>query len=184
MFPELSFNIDHGYLEGLVRGFKSGILRQADYLNLVQCETLEGKRYFRANQTVVFINFYTDGILCHCQELLLCIHWQWMNDIKWSRCLLTISSGILLFLSHWRELSWWPLSGDYYFLATTGSSRSRLKLDWINFHEWWILLWVWLRQIKPHVMIIDKLYSHDQLLCRDCSNFLFVCIIIPIIELY
>lgn len=41
MFPELSFNIDHGYLEGLVRGFKSGILKQADYLNLVQCETLE-----------------------------------------------------------------------------------------------------------------------------------------------
>lgn len=37
----LSFNIDHGYLEGLVRGFRSGILRQADYLNLVQCETLE-----------------------------------------------------------------------------------------------------------------------------------------------
>ncbi|KAL5022883.1 hypothetical protein ScPMuIL_002038 [Solemya velum] len=38
---ELTFNIDHGYLEGLVRGFKGGILKQADYLNLVQCETLE-----------------------------------------------------------------------------------------------------------------------------------------------
>lgn len=37
----LGFNIDHGYLEGLVRGFRSGILRQTDYLNLVQCETLE-----------------------------------------------------------------------------------------------------------------------------------------------
>lgn len=37
----LSFNIDHGYLEGLCRGFRSGILRQSDYLNLVQCETLE-----------------------------------------------------------------------------------------------------------------------------------------------
>lgn len=36
------FNIDGGYLEGLCRGFKCGILRQADYLNLVQCETLEG----------------------------------------------------------------------------------------------------------------------------------------------
>jgi vacuolar-type H+-ATPase subunit C/Vma6 len=35
------FNIDNGYLEGLCRGFKNGILRQADYLNLVQCETLE-----------------------------------------------------------------------------------------------------------------------------------------------
>lgn len=37
------FNIDAGYLEGLCRGFKCGILKQADYLNLVQCETLEGK---------------------------------------------------------------------------------------------------------------------------------------------
>lgn len=39
------FNIDAGYLEGLCRGFKCGILQQSDYLNLVQCETLEGKFY-------------------------------------------------------------------------------------------------------------------------------------------
>ncbi len=37
------YNIDNGYLEGLCRGFKNGILKQADYLNLVQCETLEGE---------------------------------------------------------------------------------------------------------------------------------------------
>ncbi|GAB1598130.1 V-type proton ATPase subunit d-like [Argonauta hians] len=41
MMSEISFNIDHGYLEGLVRGFKGGILKQSDYVNLVQCETLE-----------------------------------------------------------------------------------------------------------------------------------------------
>ncbi|XP_067934719.1 V-type proton ATPase subunit d 1-like [Watersipora subatra] len=35
------FNIDHGYLEGLVRGFKSGILRDSDYQNLIECQTLE-----------------------------------------------------------------------------------------------------------------------------------------------
>uniref|UniRef100_A0A8C5D098 V-type proton ATPase subunit d 1 n=1 Tax=Gouania willdenowi TaxID=441366 RepID=A0A8C5D098_GOUWI len=40
-FSELYFNVDHGYLEGLVRGFKAGVLSQGDYLNLVQCETLE-----------------------------------------------------------------------------------------------------------------------------------------------
>ncbi|XP_035286453.1 V-type proton ATPase subunit d 2-like [Anguilla anguilla] len=40
-FAELSFNVDHGYLEGLVRGFKAGILKQVDYQNLSQCETLE-----------------------------------------------------------------------------------------------------------------------------------------------
>lgn len=40
-YDEVTFNIDHGYLEGLVRGFKGGLLTQADYANLVQCETLE-----------------------------------------------------------------------------------------------------------------------------------------------
>jgi hypothetical protein len=43
MKDDLLFNIDHGYAEGLCRGFKSGILRATDYHNLVQCETLEGK---------------------------------------------------------------------------------------------------------------------------------------------
>uniref|UniRef100_A0A452HNC4 V-type proton ATPase subunit n=1 Tax=Gopherus agassizii TaxID=38772 RepID=A0A452HNC4_9SAUR len=40
-YSEFYFNVDHGYLEGLVRGFKAGILTNADYINLVQCETLE-----------------------------------------------------------------------------------------------------------------------------------------------
>ncbi|XP_055007267.1 V-type proton ATPase subunit d 1-like isoform X2 [Boleophthalmus pectinirostris] len=39
--PELIFNTDHGYLEGLVRGMKAGILSQTDYQNLAQCDTLE-----------------------------------------------------------------------------------------------------------------------------------------------
>ncbi|TKS80113.1 V-type proton ATPase subunit d 2 [Collichthys lucidus] len=38
---ELSFNVDHGYLEGLVRGMKAGILTHTDYHNLAQCDTLE-----------------------------------------------------------------------------------------------------------------------------------------------
>ncbi|XP_018614287.2 V-type proton ATPase subunit d 2-like [Scleropages formosus] len=38
---ELSFNVDNGYLEGLVRGFKAVILKRVDYINLAQCETLE-----------------------------------------------------------------------------------------------------------------------------------------------
>uniref|UniRef100_A0A3Q3KSR6 V-type proton ATPase subunit n=1 Tax=Mastacembelus armatus TaxID=205130 RepID=A0A3Q3KSR6_9TELE len=40
-FIELTFNVDHGYLEGLVRGMKAGILTQTDYHNLAQCDTLE-----------------------------------------------------------------------------------------------------------------------------------------------
>lgn len=40
---EYVFNVDNGYLEGLVRGFRSGILTRTDYINLVQCETVEGE---------------------------------------------------------------------------------------------------------------------------------------------
>lgn len=57
---ELCFNVDHGYLEGLARGCKAGLLTQQDYANLVQCETLEDLKAhlqttdygnFLANQT-------------------------------------------------------------------------------------------------------------------------------------
>lgn len=40
MSQSFMFNIESGYLEGLVRGFKNGLLKQSDYLNLTQCETL------------------------------------------------------------------------------------------------------------------------------------------------
>lgn len=59
-FSELYFNVDNGYLEGLVRGFKAGILSQGDYLNLVQCETLEGEPdvhgFFVIYQTFIRVN--------------------------------------------------------------------------------------------------------------------------------
>ena len=35
-------NIDDGYLEGLLRGFRGGILTSADYANLCQCESIDG----------------------------------------------------------------------------------------------------------------------------------------------
>lgn len=35
------FNSENGYLEGITRGFKNGILKQSDYLTLTQCETLD-----------------------------------------------------------------------------------------------------------------------------------------------
>ncbi|GAB9468614.1 hypothetical protein Gpo141_00005929 [Globisporangium polare] len=36
-----SFNIQHGYVEALVRGFRSGFLDDVDYHHLTQCESLE-----------------------------------------------------------------------------------------------------------------------------------------------
>ncbi|CAG8581376.1 26131_t:CDS:10 [Gigaspora rosea] len=37
----LYFNVNDGYLEGIVRGYKSAILNTTHYLNLTQCETLD-----------------------------------------------------------------------------------------------------------------------------------------------
>lgn len=37
----LTYNINDGYLEGIVRGFRSGLLATADYNNLSQCDSLE-----------------------------------------------------------------------------------------------------------------------------------------------
>ncbi|KAF7797466.1 hypothetical protein EIP86_008663 [Pleurotus ostreatoroseus] len=38
----LLFNVDAGFLEGIVRGYKAGLLTQTQYNNLTQCETIEG----------------------------------------------------------------------------------------------------------------------------------------------
>ncbi|KAK9822704.1 hypothetical protein WJX81_004748 [Elliptochloris bilobata] len=40
-FEALWFNIKDGYLDGVVRGHRSGLLTTADYNNLCQCETLD-----------------------------------------------------------------------------------------------------------------------------------------------
>ena len=38
----MTYNIDVGYLEGLLRGYRAGILSSTDYANLTQCETIDG----------------------------------------------------------------------------------------------------------------------------------------------
>ncbi|WFD34100.1 H(+)-transporting V0 sector ATPase subunit d [Malassezia cuniculi] len=40
----LSFNIEAGYLEGIVRGYRATMLTQTNYQSLTQCETLEDFR--------------------------------------------------------------------------------------------------------------------------------------------
>ncbi|PPQ65402.1 hypothetical protein CVT26_000027 [Gymnopilus dilepis] len=40
----LFFNVNNGFLEAIVRGYKAGILTQNQYSNLTQCETLEDFR--------------------------------------------------------------------------------------------------------------------------------------------
>ena len=38
-----TFNMQHGYSEALVRGYKSGFLTENEYRHISQCETLEGR---------------------------------------------------------------------------------------------------------------------------------------------
>lgn len=41
----LWFNADYGYLDAIVRGFKSGLITKNQYTNFTQCETIEGTYY-------------------------------------------------------------------------------------------------------------------------------------------
>jgi len=39
----LSFNVDNGFVESVVQGYRDGLLTVYDYNNLTQCDSLEGK---------------------------------------------------------------------------------------------------------------------------------------------
>lgn len=41
----LTFNENDGFIDGILRGYYSGILNSTQYLNFSQCETLEGKEH-------------------------------------------------------------------------------------------------------------------------------------------
>jgi V-type H+-transporting ATPase subunit d len=38
----LWFNASHGYLDAILRGFKSGLITRNQYTNFTQCESIEG----------------------------------------------------------------------------------------------------------------------------------------------
>jgi V-type H+-transporting ATPase subunit d len=40
----LTYNVQDGFNEAVLRGFRSGILTQVDYNNLEQCEQIDGAR--------------------------------------------------------------------------------------------------------------------------------------------
>ena len=52
-FPDHSFlflvQVSTGFLEGIVRGYKAGLLTQGHFSNLTQCETLEGVSVYPEN---------------------------------------------------------------------------------------------------------------------------------------
>lgn len=60
----LSFNIHDGFLEAIVRGNRSGLLTQADYNNLCQCETLDDiKMHLSATEYGPYLQNGMDGFL-------------------------------------------------------------------------------------------------------------------------
>lgn len=75
----ISFNIDDGFLEAVVQGFRDGLLRSYDYNNLIQCDTLEGK-YRLLFVTCCGLNSlveiivalpFTEWTMCGCMMFLL-----------------------------------------------------------------------------------------------------------------
>jgi len=68
VYDDMFFNINHGYLEGLVRGFKGGILSQTDYSNLVQCETLEGAILYIVLLQLWIVNHHNLDLKLHLQS--------------------------------------------------------------------------------------------------------------------
>ena len=67
-----TFNMQHGYSEALVRGYKSGFLKDQYYHHLCQCETLDGFRFYRLSivdvklnlQETDYGNFLADEVRC------------------------------------------------------------------------------------------------------------------------
>jgi hypothetical protein len=47
-----TYGINDGFLDGMIRGFKAGILGGSDYANLQQCDTLEGEAALTAASTL------------------------------------------------------------------------------------------------------------------------------------
>ena len=39
-----TFNVQHGYSEALIRGYKSGFLTENEYRHITQCENLDGEK--------------------------------------------------------------------------------------------------------------------------------------------
>ena len=52
-----TFNIQHGFIEGLVRGYRSGFLDDVDYHHLTQCESIEGNGWMCAPLILILINW-------------------------------------------------------------------------------------------------------------------------------
>jgi len=97
---ESVFNMDDGYFEGIIRGFRAGILKRSDYLNLCQCETLEGM-YTCAHACVRSLCAATcmraqDRVLCRCPWFAMPATSAGVPGIDWAEiCWISFSPSSL-----------------------------------------------------------------------------------------
>lgn len=118
------FNIDGGYLEALCRGFKCGILQQTDYLNLVQCETLEGiYLYFQRNRAFLMDDGFAD-VRAYVLQIWSCTWLVRTTAASWPMSHLPCRS--VWSMTSWGK-SWWSSSS---ICVTTRWSRS--PSSWIS----------------------------------------------------
>ena len=66
--------VDTGFLEGIVRGYKAGILTQSHYANLTQCETLEGAYYSTSARATYLDDVQTSGLSS--AQRIMATSWQ------------------------------------------------------------------------------------------------------------
>lgn len=76
----LFFNSHSGYLEGIIRGFKAGLISQTQYSNLTQCETLDGQsRMSQRPRSCALCSLVYSLILqtsaCNCLQQITATFW-------------------------------------------------------------------------------------------------------------
>lgn len=83
-FESLTFNVKDGFLDGVVRGHRSGLLTSADYNNLAQCESLDDiKLNLTATDYGPYIQnlpspLHTTAVVEACTQLLV-DQWHFMR---------------------------------------------------------------------------------------------------------
>ena len=82
-----TFNVQHGYVEALVRGFRSGFLDDVDYHHLTQCESLEGTmRGATGRRFFIFTWFQYTAVCWERMLIVVCV----LMCVSLSRLLMSI----------------------------------------------------------------------------------------------
>ena len=68
-----TFNMQHGFTEAMVRGYRSGFLKDSDYHHLTQCETLDDVKMNLAETD--YDQFLADAVAVTPAVIQVCTQW-------------------------------------------------------------------------------------------------------------